>query len=100
MDTRNCASVKFSPDGKYLAVGLVETRSHSLKTYIIDVTTGRKIWSIRLFYFILILNHPDQLFMLVSQIGTLSEATLLVIYLSHLEMEDILLRRTGVQIQW
>lgn len=42
------ASVKFSPDGRYLAVGLVETRSHSTKTYIIDVTTGRKIWSIKL----------------------------------------------------
>jgi WD40 repeat protein len=39
-------SVKFSPDGKYLAVGLAGKGVDSQKTYIYNVTNGRKIWSV------------------------------------------------------
>lgn len=42
-------SVKFSPDGKYLAVGVADGRGFdSQRTYIYDVTIGKKIWSGRI----------------------------------------------------
>ena len=44
-------SVKFSPDGKYLAVGLVECIGlRAQKTCIYDMTSGGKIWLINLSY--------------------------------------------------
>jgi hypothetical protein len=42
-------SVKFSPDGKYLAVGLTGSGMDSQSTYIYDVAMGRKISSVRTF---------------------------------------------------
>jgi len=39
-------SIKFSPDGKYLAVGVADVGLDFQKTYIYDVTIGRKIWSV------------------------------------------------------
>jgi WD40 repeat protein len=42
-------SVKFTPDGKYLAAGVAECPSESQRTYIYDVTDGRRIWPVRIF---------------------------------------------------
>jgi len=38
------ASVKFSADGRHLAIGHSENHIDSQKTYIYDVATGRKVW--------------------------------------------------------
>ena len=44
-------SVKFSPDGKYVAVGVADGRGFdSQRTYIYDVTIGKKIWSVGIFH--------------------------------------------------
>lgn len=40
-------SVKFSPDGKYVAVGVADGRGFdSQRTYVYDATIGKKIWSV------------------------------------------------------
>jgi WD40 repeat protein len=50
-DWTSLTSVKFSPDGKSLAVGLIGCSGLSAqKTYIYDMASGRKIWLINLSY--------------------------------------------------
>ena len=44
-------SVKFSPDSKSLAVGLIDCTGLAQKTYIYDMTSGGEIWLINLSYY-------------------------------------------------
>jgi len=81
-------SIKFSPDGKYLAVGVADIGFDFQKTYIYDVTIGRKIWFVIYFFARSII---DLSYLVCSQIDTLVDTSHpQTTYLSLLGMEDTL----------
>ena len=93
-------SIKFSPDGKYLAVGVADVGLDFQKSYIYDVTIGKKIWWAIVILLARVIDC-DFFVQVCSQIDTpVDTSRPQTTHLSLLEMEDTLPQGIPLDKQW